>query len=57
MENRLREVGLEEIARWKRVAGIFRLQSAGLKREKDLEHFLEAFGCETFMICRKLKEV
>ena len=39
MENRLRKVGLEEVGRWNRVAGIFRLQSAGLQRKKGLEDF------------------
>ena len=54
VENRLREVSLEEGGRWKRVAEIVRLQSVGLEREKDLENFLEAFGCGIFMACRGL---
>ena len=57
MENRLREVGLKEVGRWKRVAEIFRLQCAGLEREKGLEDFLEAFGCKIFIIYRGLMEV
>ena len=47
-------MGLKEVGRWKRVAGMFRLQSIGLKREKDLEVFLEAFGCEIFIAFRRL---
>ena len=43
MENRLRKVGLEEVGRWKRIAEILRLQSAGLEREKDLEDFFGGF--------------
>ena len=57
MENRLREVGLEEVRRRKRVAGIFRLQSTGLKRKNDLEGFLGAFGCEIFIISIRLVEI
>ena len=40
----------------KRVAEIFRLQSVGQEREKDLEDFLEAFECEIFMTCKGLIE-
>ena len=57
VENRLRDVCLEEVGRWKRVARIFRLQSAGVELKKDLEEFLEAFICEIFMIYRRLMEV
>ena len=57
MEYSLRKVGLEDVGRWKRVANIFRLQSAGLQRKKDFEDFLEVFGCEIFMVCRRLMEV
>ena len=48
---------MEEVERWKKVAKIFRLQSIGLEREKDLEHFLDAFGCKIFMVYRKLMDV
>ena len=57
VENKLKKVGLKEIRRWKRVAEIFRLQSAGLEREKDSENFLEAFGYRIFMVCRRLMEI
>ena len=41
---------------WKRVAEIFKLQSAGLEREKDLEDILEAFECKIFMTCKRLMD-